>query len=170
MITKPEDLMKMQAQAMQMTGEAAAKTLEGFQRLTELNMQTARATLEQSSEQISALLAARDTKALTDLVTSLSRPPQDQFSAYAKAVYAIYRDTGAELGSMVEKQVAQSNQQLASAVETFAKNAPAGSEGAVNFIRQSLDAARAAYEQVNATARQFADASEGKAKRAGGRR
>ncbi|MEN9760523.1 MAG: hypothetical protein RI906_349 [Pseudomonadota bacterium] len=170
MITKPEDLMKLQAQALQATGDAAAKTLEGFQRLAELNMQTARATLEQSSEQISALLAARDTKTLTELVTSLARPQQDQFSAYAKAVFAIYQDTGAELGTMVEKQVAQSNRQLADAVETFAKTAPAGSEGAVAFIRQSLEAARSAYDQVNATARQFADVAEGTTKRPGARR
>ena len=72
MITQPEQMMKMQAEALEASRQAAAKTLEGWQKLAELNLQTARASLEQSSEQINALLAARDTKALTDLVTSIA--------------------------------------------------------------------------------------------------
>ncbi|MBM3409831.1 MAG: hypothetical protein FJY25_21410, partial [Betaproteobacteria bacterium] len=63
MVTKPENLMQMQADALAASQQAAAKTLEGWQKLAALNLQTARASLEQSSEQINALLAARDTKA-----------------------------------------------------------------------------------------------------------
>ena len=53
------DLQKLQSDTIEFTGAAAAKTMEGFRRLAELNMQTARASLEQSSEQIRALLEAR---------------------------------------------------------------------------------------------------------------
>ena len=162
MITQPEKLMKMQADALEASRQAAAKTLEGWQKLAELNLQTARASLEQSSEQINALLAARDTKALADLVTSFARPPQDQFSAYAKAVYSIYRDANQDFTSMLDKQVSASNRQLAESVETFARNAPAGSEGVVSLIRQSIAAAQTAYDQVNQAGRQFADLAESK--------
>ena len=169
MITSPESLMKMQAEALDASRQAAAKTLEGFQKLAQLNMQTARQSLEQSSEQINALLAARDTKALTELVTSMARPPQDQLSAYAKAVYAIYRDANQDFAAAVERQVATSNQQLAEAVETLARNAPAGSEGVVTIIRQSMAAAQNAYDQVNQAGRKFAEMAEASAgKPAGG--
>ena len=59
MTTQPEKLMQMQAEALEASRQAAAKTLEGWQKLAQLNLQTARASLEQSSEQINALLAAR---------------------------------------------------------------------------------------------------------------
>jgi phasin family protein len=160
MTAEPEKLMQMQADALEASREAAAKTLEGWQKLAQLNLQTARASLEQSSEQINALLAARDTKALTELVTSLARPPQDQFSAYAKAVYSIYRDANQDFTSLLDKQVAASNRQLADSVETLARNAPAGTEGVVTLIRQSMAAAQSAYDQVNQAGRKLTEMAE----------
>jgi len=168
MITQPEQMMKMQAEALEASRQAAAKTLEGWQKLAELNLQTARASLEQSSEQINALLAARDTKALTDLVTSMARPPQDQFSAYAKAVYSIYRDANQDFASMLDKQVSASNRQLAESVENLARNAPAGSEGVVSLIRQSMAAAQNAYDQVNQAGRKLAEMADAKVSPAAG--
>ena len=171
MMKNPEELMKMQADAMKASSEAASKTLEGFRKLAELNMQTAQAALEQSGEQIKALLAVKDAKTLTELVTSYAKPSPDKFAAYAKAVYAISSETGAELAAMIEKQVAASNQQLAAAIESMAKNAPAGSEGAVAFVKQAMGAASAAYEQVNTATKQFVDTAEaniGKATKAAG--
>lgn len=106
-------------------------------------------------------------KALTDLVTSLARPRRDQFSAYAKAAYAIYRDASEDFTALVDKQVAASNRQLAEAVETLARNAPAGTEGVVPLIRQSMSAAHQAYEQVNQAGRKFAEVAEGHLSQAG---
>ncbi len=160
MKTNPQDLMKLQAEAFRITSEAAAKTLEGFQKLAALNMETAKTSLEQSTDQIRALLAVKDAKTLTELVTSYTRPSPEKFTAYAKAVLAISKDTGSDLSAMVEKQVEESNAQLAAAIEELAKNAPPGSEGAVAFVRQALNAAGKAYEQVNNATRQFAEKAE----------
>ena len=160
MAKNTEDLLKLQADAMKASSEAAAVTLAGFQKLAALNLQTAQSALEQSSEQIRALLAAKDAKVLTDLVTSYAKPSPEKFTAYANAVYAISKETSADLKAMVEQQVATANSQLAAAVENLAKNAPAGSEGAVGFIKQAMGAASAAYEQVNTATRQFVEAAE----------
>lgn len=158
--SKPEDLMKMQAEAFRITTAAAAKAFEGFQKLAALNMETAKVSLEQSTEQIRALLAARDAQTLTELVTSYTKPSPEKFTAYAKAVLAISKDTQSDLSAMVEKQVAESNAQLAAAIEELAKKAPAGTEGAMAFVRQALDAAGKAYEQVNNATKQFAEKAE----------
>jgi len=158
--TNTDDLMKMQAEAFRITSAAAAKALEGFQKLAALNMETAKSSLEQSTEQIRALLAAKDAQTLTELVTSYTKPSPDKFTAYAKAVLAISKDTGSDLSAMVEKQIAESNAQLAASIEELAKNAPAGSEGAIAFVRQALTAAGKAYEQVNSATKQFAEKAE----------
>lgn len=150
------DLQKLQSDTLEFTGAAAAKTIEGFRRLAELNMQTARTSLEQSSEQIRALLEARDTETLTALVTSFAMLPPEKFSAYANAVYTIAQETGVDIGALVEQQIARSNEQLAEAVETLARSAPGGAGGALDFITQSMDAARAAYEQMQQAAAQAA--------------
>lgn len=158
--TNPEDLMKMQTEAFRMSSAAATKTLEGFQKLAALNMETAKSSLEQSAEQIRALLAAKDAKTLTELVTSYTRPSPEKFTAYARAVMAITKEAGSDLSAIVEKQVAESNAQLTAAIEELAKNAPAGSEGMIAFVRQALAAASTAYDQVNSATRQFAEKAE----------
>ncbi|MCL4746611.1 MAG: TIGR01841 family phasin [Burkholderiaceae bacterium] len=159
-MSNPEDLMKMHSDAIKASSAAAAKTLEGFQKLAALNLQTSKAALEQSQEQIKALLAAKDAKLLSDLVTSFAQPAPEQFTTYAKAVYAISKDTSTDLASMVEKQVAAGNEQLHAAIEALAKNAPAGTEGSMNFVKQSLAAANKAYDQLNAATRQFVEMAE----------
>ncbi len=153
----PEDFLKLQTEALRMSTAAAAKTMEGFQKLATLNMQTAKASLDQANEQIRALLAVRDAKTLTELVTSYTKPSPEKFTAYAKAVYAISSETSTELRALVEKQIADSNAQLVEAIENLAKNAPPGSEGAFAFVRQSLTAANKAYEQVNTATKKFVE-------------
>jgi hypothetical protein len=54
------DFTKMQAEQVRNLNTAATRTLEGFQKLAELNLETARASMEASGEQIRELLAARD--------------------------------------------------------------------------------------------------------------
>jgi phasin family protein len=153
--TNPADLTKMHSEALKMSSAAAAKTLEGLQRLAALNMQTAKTSLEQSSEQINALLATRDAKTLAELVTSFAQLSPEKFTAYANAVYAISSETSSEIGEMLRKQIAESNAQIAAAVESLAKAAPGGSAGAVDFISQSLNAAKSAYENMQSAAQQF---------------
>jgi phasin family protein len=151
----PEEFTRLQQEALAASSAAAARTLEAFGKLAELNMKTARTALEQSSEQIAALMQAKDTGSLSDLVTSLAKLSSDQFAAYARAIYSISSETGTDVADLVRKQIAQSNAQLAAAVESLAKAAPGSPTGANEFIAQSLNAAQAAYEQMQAAARQF---------------
>ena len=149
MVKTPGEMQKLQADAMQASSAAAMKTLEGFQRLAEVNLQAAKAAMDGSTDQIRALLAAKDVNTLTNLVSSFAQPPAEQFTAYAKAVYAIASETNADLTKMVQQEIAKGNKQLAASIEELAKNAPAGSEGAVGFIKQAMASANMTYEQLN---------------------
>ncbi len=155
-IPSAADLQKLQTDALETTSAAAAKTIEGFRKLAQLNIETARASLEQSSEQINALLSARDSQTLAELVTSFAKLSPEKFAAYANAVYAISRETGTDIGAIVEKQVAQSNEQFAAAIAALAQKAPSGSGAALDFITQSMEAAKDAYAQMQSAAEDFA--------------
>ena len=154
-----EELVQAQSEALKAISTAAQKTLEGFQKLTTLNLQTAKASLETSTEQIKALLAAKDVKNLSELVTSFARPSADKFLAYAKAVYAVSSETSSELLDLVRAQVEKGNHQLLAQIQDLAKNSPAGSEGAVNFVKQALSVANTAYDQLNSATKGFVEAS-----------
>ncbi len=123
-------------------------------------MQTARASLEQSSEQIRALLEARDTDTLTGLVTSFAMLPPEKFTAYANAVYAIAHETGVDIGALVERQIARSNEQLSEAVETLAKERPGRRRRRFRLISKSMEAARAATSRCTGSGAGHRSAAE----------
>lgn len=167
-IPSAADLQKLQSDAIETTSAAAAKTIEGFRRIAALNIETARASLEDSTEQINALLSARDTETLTQLVTSFAKLPPEKFAAYAQAVYAISRETGSDIAALVEQQVAQSNEQLATALASLVRNAQSNTAATPDIISQSIDAAKVAYEQLQAAAEQFAAPGSASSPAAGG--
>lgn len=159
-----EDLMKAQADAFKASNTVATTAFEGAKKLLELNVQAAKAGMEESNAQLKALLAAKDVKTLndmlTDLFTQFSKPDPGKAIAYVKQVYDITSSTGNEVAALIDKQVSASQKQLLESVDTLAKNAPPGAEGAVNAVRQSVVTANAAYDQVNVATKQLLDMIE----------
>lgn len=160
MLMNTSDFMKFQAEAVKASNTLAAKSVEGFQKLADLNMKTAKSSMEASAEQVKTLMAAKDPKGLSEALTAMSQPAAEQVSAYVKDAYAITSATGQEVVSLVEEQVEEGNKQLFAAIDAMAKNAPAGSESAISFMKQSLTAARSAYEQANKAGKQAAEMVE----------
>ncbi len=123
-----DELMKAQAEAFKTTNSVATTAFDGARKLLELNVQAARAGMEESSAQLKALLAARDVSALNtllaDLFSQFSRPEGNKAAAYVKDVYDIAQQTHSQVAELIEKQVASSQQQLLAAVDALAKNAP----------------------------------------------
>jgi phasin family protein len=159
MFPSVEDLMKAQAEAFKASNTVATTAFEGAKKLLELNVQAARAGMEESSAQLKALMAAKDVKTLndmlTDLFTQFSKPDSSKAVEYVRQVYDISTATGSEVTALIEKQVASSQQQLLESVDALAKNAPPGAEAAVKALRQSVVSANAAYQQVNVATRQL---------------
>lgn len=160
MIKTPDELMKLNASAVKASADAAAKALEGIEKLAELNLGATKASIEEASARVKALLGAKDAKALADLLSAYAQPAPEAAAAYAKNVYEISSKTGADLGAMFEKQIAETNAQLFGAVDALAKSAPAGTEGAVSFLKQSLTAASSTYEQMNKATKQLFELME----------
>ncbi len=154
------DFMKFQADAVKASNALAAKTIEGMQKLADLNMKTVKTSMETSAEQVKSLMAVKDVKGMSEMLSTVVQPATEHMTAYAKDAYAITSTTGAEIAAMLEQQVEESNKQMFAAVDAMAKNAPAGSEGAISFMKQSLTAARGAYEQASKASKQAADMVE----------
>ena len=66
----------------------------GFEKLSELNVQAAKASMEESIQRSISLLEIKDAKALAGTFTESAKPPGDKFTAYAKHVYEIASETG----------------------------------------------------------------------------
>ena len=171
MFANVEDLVKVQQEMLNATNNVAATAFEAAKKLAELNMQTARAGFEESAAQMQALMSAKDPKALTDLVSQMSaqlaNPGSGKAATYAKKVYEISSQTGAELSALIEKQVAATQKQLLVAVDALAKNAPAGSDSVVNLLKQGVVNLNSAYDQIAQGTKQLVDLMESNATAAG---
>ncbi len=160
MAATPETLLKLQAEAVNVSNTAVAKAIEGVQKLAEFNMATAKAAVEESTSRIQALLTAKDPKALSELLSRFAQPETEKATAYAKGVYEITSQTSADLSALFEKQIADSQSQVFAAIDAFAKNAPAGSEGVVSLLKSMATSASAAYEQAGSASKKFFETAQ----------
>ena len=131
----------------------ASKTFEGMEKLVELNISTAKATLENSSAAARQLLAVKDPQEFFAVTTSQAQPNAEKALAYSRQVASIAADTGAEFSRAAETQFAESDHRnynrdgsAFDVCETFSGvDYATGVEAAVDtlLLRQDADAARA---------------------------
>jgi phasin family protein len=136
------------------------KAFEGIEKLVDLNLQVAKTALGEAAATTQAALSAKDAQELLALQVSALQPVADKAAAYGRQVYDIAAATGAEVSKVVEATAADAQQKFIAAVDTAIKNAPAGTENAVTFVKSAVAAANDAYEGLQKAAKQASDAAE----------
>lgn len=138
----------------------ASKTLEGVEKLADLNLKAARSSMEESQETAQKLLSAKDAQEFFALSNAQAQPTVEKGLAYGRHVAGIVSSTQAELTRTAEAQLAEVNRNMISLIDEAAKNAPAGSENAISFVRTTIGNFNAGCEQFTKSAKQAAQAME----------
>jgi phasin family protein len=136
------------------------KAFEGVEKLVELNLQVAKASMGEVAETTKAALSVKDAQELLTLQAGLLQPAAEKAAAYSRHLYDIAAATGAEVSKVAESQVADLQKSFAGLVDSAVKNAPAGSENAVALVKSAMAAANNAYESAHKAAKQAADVAE----------
>ena len=136
------------------------KAFEGVEKLVELNMQVARATLGEAAETTKAAMSVKDAQELMALQAGLLQPAAEKAAAYSRHVYDIVAGTNAEVTKVTEATLADSQKAMLTVVDNAVKNAPAGTENAVALVKSAVAAANNAYETVNKVAKQAVEVAE----------
>ncbi|CAH0355095.1 MAG: phasin family protein [Aquabacterium sp.] len=136
------------------------KAFEGVEKLVELNLQVAKATLDEVSEHTKAVLSVKDAQELLALNTSLLQPSAEKAAAYSRHLYDIASSTSAEVSKVAEGQMSEAQKKFMSVVDNAVKNAPAGTENAVVLVKSAVAAANNAFDSVHKAAKQAADVAE----------
>ncbi len=140
--------------------DLTSKAFEGVEKLVELNLQVAKASMSEAQETAKASLAAKDAQELLALQAGLLQPAAEKAAAYGRHLYDIATSTNAEVSKVAEAQVASAQAKFASAVDGAVKNAPAGTESAAALVKSALAAASNAMESVQKATKQAADVAE----------
>ena len=136
------------------------KAFEGVEKLVELNLQVAKATLGEAAENVKAALSVKDAQELLALQAGLLQPAAEKAAAYSRHLYDIAASTNADLSKLVESQTSEAQGKFLSAVDAAVKNAPAGTENAVALVKSAVAAANNAFEGVQKAAKQAASVAE----------
>ncbi|MGH8599586.1 MAG: phasin family protein, partial [Burkholderiales bacterium] len=106
----------------------AGVTLAGAERLLDLQLNTAKAVLNDTAEQAAALANAGNVTEFAAIRENLAQPTLEKTTAYVRGVYDVTVETQARIGELAEERAAEFNRQVVSSLDQFAKSAPAGSE------------------------------------------
>lgn len=155
----PENLSEAQKQNIDAMMKLSQKAFEGVEKMVELQLNAARSSLQETSEKFKALMSVKDAQEMVSIHKDAT-PSAEQALAYSRTVYDIASQTSSEVQRLIDAQISDANKKLVDALDEFARNAPAGSEGIVAMMKSSLTAANSAYETANKAARQVVEMAE----------
>jgi len=131
-----------------------------FERLSALYFNTTKAAFEEGVGHAKALLNAKDPQEYLNLNAAATQPTMEKAIAYSRSVYEVAAQTNGELAKFLEAQAAEFNKNLVGLLDKVSKNAPAGSDVAVQAVKSALAAANTAYDSFNKVAKQATEIAE----------
>ena len=143
-----------------------ATVFTAVERVSTLNLATARTAFDESVAFSKAVLAAKDPQAIAALNLAALTPSVEKSIAYGRSLSVIGTDTKEELTKLVEAEAAVLGKNFDASLEELFKNAPAGSEAAVKAVKAALANASTAYEGATKAAKQVAAATQASVEKA----
>ena len=156
MIT-PEQMLETQKSNIETLMSLTSKAFEGIEKLVELNMQVAKTSMSELTETAKAAMSIKDAQELLAFQAGLLQPAAEKAAAYSRHLYDIATATATEVGKLTESTAADAQGRFMAAVDSAAKNAPAGSENVVAMMKSSVAAASNAFEGVQKAVKQAGD-------------
>lgn len=129
--------------------------LGGAERLIEAQLKAAKAAWADSVENAKTLADVKDLQHFAEVKDSVAQPAFEKAAEYVKTVYEIATETQAEIGKLIEQQVAGFNKQFVVALDKMAEAAPAGSEVGISALKTAIATGNAAYENLSKAAKQL---------------
>jgi len=160
MYQAPEQFVAINKTGIETAMKFAGVALQGAERFLDLQVKATKSALADSVENAKAIAAVKDLQQLAALKDSLTQPTIEKATAYAKSVYDVATATQAELGKLVEEQVAEFNKQVVATLDKMVKSAPAGSEVGIAALKSGIAAVNSAYDNLSKVAKQFAEVTQ----------
>ena len=143
-----------------------ATVFTAVERVSTLNLATARTAFDESVAFSKAVLAAKDPQAIAAMNLAALTPSVEKSIAYGRSLSVIGTDTKEELTKLVEAEAAVLGKNFDASLEELFKNAPAGSEAAVKAVKTALANASNAYEGATKAVKQVAAATQANVEKA----
>jgi phasin family protein len=131
--------------------------VESAEKVASLNMNAAKASVEESSVIAKQLLASKDTQEFLSLIAALPQPTAAKAVAYNRHLAEIASSAQAEFARATQEQFEETSRKFSALVDEAARNAPAGSENALAIMKTAIRNASGSYEQFARSSKQAAE-------------
>jgi phasin family protein len=142
----PEQMSAAQKANLETLAGLTNQALKSVEKLVELNMQIAKNSLNESMANAKKTLEVRDIQQLIAAQAEMIQPMAERMMNYGRDLYEIAQDNSKAFTKTAEAEIAAGQKKLQSMVDEWTKSAPAGSEAAVQMMKQAISAANNSYE------------------------
>lgn len=156
----PEQLISAQKNNVSTIFGLTEKTIEGVEKLVELNIAAGKAAISETMAHTQSLMSIKDPQEFISLQTAMFQPAAEKLASYGRHVYDITSATAAEFTKTAEEKVAEAQHTFTSFIDATSKNAPAGTESAVAMFKSAYAASTNAIESVQKAVKHAAEVAE----------
>lgn len=156
----PEQLAAAQKANLETLTGITNQALQSIEKLVELNMHIAKASLSDSMANVKKALEIKDIQQLLAHQADAVQPMAEKMMAYSRHLYELANETQAGLSKTTEKEMQAGQKKINAMVEDWSKNAPAGSEAAVTAMKQAIASANTVYETSQKAMKQAMDIAQ----------
>jgi phasin family protein len=122
------------------------QALQSIEKLIELNMHIAKQSLGEGMSSAKKALEVKDIQQLLAHQAEAVQPMAEKIMAYSRHLYELAHETQASFTESAEKEFQAGQKKMNVLVEDWTKNAPAGSDVAVNVMKQAIASATNVFE------------------------
>ncbi|MEE9929126.1 phasin family protein [Microvirgula aerodenitrificans] len=153
MFNQTERLQDLQKNQLDRALRLSSIVLASAERFAALQLELSKKLLAEQASTAKTLASAKDPKALAEVQATLAQPGIEQVFGAARSVYDAAVETQNEVQSFIEEQILDFNKLVCASLDNISKNAPAGSDAAVNIAKNAITSATAAYDSLSRTAK-----------------
>ncbi|WP_370624537.1 phasin family protein [Polynucleobacter sp. JS-Polo-80-F4] len=142
----PEQIAAAQKANLETLSGLTNQALQSIEKLVELNMQIAKQSLSDSMNSAKKALEVKDIQQLLAHQAEAVQPMAEKIMAYSRHLYDLAHETQNSFTESAEKEFQDGQKKINSLVEEWTKNAPAGSDAAVQAMKQAIASANNVFE------------------------
>lgn len=142
----PEQIAAAQKANLETLSGLTNQALQSIEKLVELNMHIAKQSLGDSMSSAKKALEVKDIQQLLAHQAEAVQPMAEKIMAYSRHLYELAHETQASFTKSAEKEFQAGQKKINALVEDWTKNAPVGSDAAVNAMKQAIASATNVFE------------------------
>ena len=136
------------------------QALKSIEQLVELNMQIAKSTLTDNVEKAKKTLEIKDVQQLIQHQSDMVQPMAEKIMSYSRSLYEIAQEAQQSMTKVAESEIKETQKKMQEMMENWQKNAPAGSDAAIQAMKQAIAAATNTFESSQKAVKHAIDVAQ----------